>query len=115
MQKRLFGVSDMETVNLIQLPALTELVRANAITRVEIQATADGFKVVARLPGQPPRVLALQRGGIRYFKTSDAALTFVRNDLGMRHADFNLNELPATPRRALGAVGLRSTGQIFTR
>lgn len=88
----------MQSPNLIQYPALAELVKANAVPRIEIRATLDGrFQLVAHVPGQP-RILGLQRGGIRFFKTLDAAGTFARCDLGVRHVDLNLAEMPGRSR-----------------
>ena len=84
----------MQTPHLIPFPHLVELVRANAVPRIEIRATVEGrFQLIAFMPGHP-RVLGLQRGGIRYFKTLDAAGTFARCDLGVRHVELNLSELP---------------------
>lgn len=89
----------MNFQDLIQLSTLAELVRANAVHRVEIRAAGDrGFQLVAHIAGQP-RALALQRGGIRTFKTLDAAGAFARRDLGIRHLELNLSDMQTTGKR----------------
>ena len=89
---------------------LIGLISMNAVQTVDLVADApDRFCI--RVNGTAK--LMSQRSGVRYFKSTETALRYLR-DLGIGRVQIDMqNWVP--PRRALGVVGMLSTGNIYGR
>lgn len=73
----------------IQLPGMRELARAAALREVRLVGASAGFAIVARV-GLGERTLMTQRGEVRMFRTADAALALVKDELGLGQATVDL-------------------------
>lgn len=73
----------------IQLPGLRELARAGALREILLVRARSGFAIVARV-GLGERTLMTQRGEVRVFRTADAALALIKDELGLGRATVDL-------------------------
>lgn len=89
---------------------LVGLISMNAVQTVDL--VADGpDRFCIRVNGSAK--LMSQRSGVRYFKSTETALRYL-HEMGIGRVQIDMQDW-RPQRRAIGAVGLRSTGQIYGR